>query len=238
MKIATHRLKQNIAFLCFGLLVPVSVSAQQTNNAANLTNSAAPSASSVTTGGTNINYQTNNAYNNEMGFGPGVFCRTPTLYVGGNIGHVKQDNFESELKNRMIQKFEKDSKFLELKSVFKKEVWDEKITPERAAEDILKTVEKLDKIKQFKRDYSPMALQDKVSKVINKYNCGKFISCCHVLRGHFRLKKWRSRVKYPLSVTLSIDHAAQDWPRRCALVLKKLLDKTPSIKHKTQKVRK
>ena len=42
----------------------------------------------------------------------------------------------------MIQKFEKDSKFLELKSVFKKKVWDEKITPERAAEDILKTVEK------------------------------------------------------------------------------------------------
>ena len=41
---------------------------------------------------------------------------------------------------------------------------------------ILKTVEKLDKIKQFKRDYSPMALQDKVSKVINKYNCGKFIN--------------------------------------------------------------
>ena len=52
------------------------------------------------------------------------------------------DWFESELKKRMIQKFEKDSKFLELKSVFKKEVWDEKITPERAAEDILKTVEK------------------------------------------------------------------------------------------------
>ena len=80
--------------------------AQQTNNAANLTNSAAPSASSVTTGGTNINYQTNNAYNNEMGFGPGVFCRTPTLYVGGNIGHVKQDNFDpiQESGNRNLTK--------------------------------------------------------------------------------------------------------------------------------------
>ena len=81
-------------FLLLGLVSPIPVSAQQTNNAANLTNSAAPSASSVTTGGTNINYQTNNAYNNEMGFAPGVFCRTPTLYVGGNIGHVKQDNFD------------------------------------------------------------------------------------------------------------------------------------------------
>ena len=106
MKIATYRLKQKLAFLCFCLLVPVSVSAQQTNNAANLTNSAAPSASSVTTGGTNINYQTNNAYNNEMGFGPGVFCRTPTLYVGGNIGHVKQDNFDpiQESGNRNLTK--------------------------------------------------------------------------------------------------------------------------------------
>ena len=78
----------------FGLIAPTVASAQQTNNAANLTNSAAPSASSVTTVGTNINYQTNNAYNNEMGFAPGVFCRTPTLYVGGNVGHVKQDNFD------------------------------------------------------------------------------------------------------------------------------------------------
>ena len=106
MKIATHRFRQKLALLCFSLLVPVSVSAQQTNNAANLTNSAAPSASSVTTGGTNINYQTNNAYNNEMGFGPGVFCRTPTLYVGGNIGHVKQDNFDpiQESGNRNLTK--------------------------------------------------------------------------------------------------------------------------------------
>ena len=41
---------------------------------------------------------------------------------------------------------------------------------------IQKTVERLEKIKQFKRDYPPMVLQDKVSKVINKYHCGKFIS--------------------------------------------------------------
>ena len=42
----------------------------------------------------------------------------------------------------MVQKFEKDKNFLELKSEFKKKVLDEKITPERAAEDILKTLEK------------------------------------------------------------------------------------------------
>ena len=68
----------------FLLLSPSKLLAE--TNQSSVTNSAAPSASSVTTGGTNINYQTNNAYNNEMGFAPGVFCRTPTLYFGGNYG--------------------------------------------------------------------------------------------------------------------------------------------------------
>jgi hypothetical protein len=68
------------------LVIPRRALSQQTNNSSSLTNSAAPSASSVTTGGTNINYQTNNTYNNEMGFAPGVFCRTPTMYVGGSWG--------------------------------------------------------------------------------------------------------------------------------------------------------
>lgn len=38
-----------------------------------------------------------------------------------------------------------------------------------------KTVEKLDKIQSFKRNYTPMVLQDKVSKIINKWGCQKFI---------------------------------------------------------------
>ena len=64
---------------------------QQTNNSSTLNNSAAPSASSVTSGGTNINYQTNNSFNNENGFAPGIFCRTPSLYVGGNWGETNQN---------------------------------------------------------------------------------------------------------------------------------------------------
>jgi len=67
---------------------------QSQSNSSNLTNSAAPSASSVTTGGTNINYQTNNTYQNEMGFAPGVFCRTPTMYVGGNWGEGFLNNYD------------------------------------------------------------------------------------------------------------------------------------------------
>lgn len=72
--------------IIFSLKYTQIAHAQSTTNQSTVSNSAAPSASSVTTGGTNINYQTNNAYNNEMGFGPGIFCRTPTLYVGGNSG--------------------------------------------------------------------------------------------------------------------------------------------------------
>ena len=72
--------------IIFSLIYTQIAHAQSTTNQSTVSNSAAPSASSVTTGGTNINYQTNNAYNNEMGFGPGIFCRTPTLYLGGNGG--------------------------------------------------------------------------------------------------------------------------------------------------------
>jgi hypothetical protein len=53
-----------------------------------VTNNANPSAavSTNTTGDTNINYQTNNQWSNEMGFAPGIFCRTPTFYIGGGTG--------------------------------------------------------------------------------------------------------------------------------------------------------
>ena len=77
----------SIVLINFFLFQPMNA---QTNESS-VTNSAAPSASSVTTGGTNINYQTNNAYNNEMGFGGGIFCRTPTLYIGGNVGQSDLD---------------------------------------------------------------------------------------------------------------------------------------------------
>ena len=65
-----------------------------------VTNNSNPSSavSTNTTGGTNINYQTNNQWSNEMGFGPGIFCRTPTFYIGGGTGQnlgSATDTFES-----------------------------------------------------------------------------------------------------------------------------------------------
>merc|ERR1711991_376655 len=80
-------------------IVAQPVEAQQTNNSSSLTNSAAPSASSTTTGGTDINYQTNNAYQNEVGFGPGIFCRTPTVILGGNYGENQLDSFDAIAKS-------------------------------------------------------------------------------------------------------------------------------------------
>ena len=83
-----------ITLFIFCLLHPRAASSQTTSNTSTVSNSAAPSASSVTTGGTNINYQTNNAYNNELGFGPGIFCRTPTIYLGGNGGQARLNAFD------------------------------------------------------------------------------------------------------------------------------------------------
>lgn len=80
--------------LCLFSFIPLDSRAQQTNNSSTLNNSAAPSASSITSGGTNVNYQTNNSFNNENGFGPGIFCRTPSLYVGGNWGNTNQNNID------------------------------------------------------------------------------------------------------------------------------------------------
>lgn len=65
----------------------------------------APSAnvSTNTSGGTNINYQTNNSFNNEFGFAPGIFCRTPSLYLGGGTGNnssfTEDDPFSSVFQN-------------------------------------------------------------------------------------------------------------------------------------------
>ena len=63
------------------------------SNSSTLTNSAAPSASSVTTGGSNLNYQTNSTFQNDFGFGGGVVCRTPSLYVSTNAGAAENSNY-------------------------------------------------------------------------------------------------------------------------------------------------
>jgi hypothetical protein len=92
----SRNIKQHIFFFVTFIILCSSKEslAQQTNNSSTLNNSAAPSASSITSGGTNVNNQSNNSFNNENGFGPGVFCRTPSLYLGGNWGRANQENLD------------------------------------------------------------------------------------------------------------------------------------------------
>ena len=104
MKLQHHSTLLIPALLAAISVLPDPAIAQQTNNASNLTNQAAPSASAVTTGGTNINYQTNNTYQNEVGFGPGVFCRTPTLYIGGNAGRNELNAFDQVTESGNVAK--------------------------------------------------------------------------------------------------------------------------------------
>ena len=70
------------------LLLPIQSARAQTS--AVTYNQANPAASvqTNTTGGTNINYQTNNQWNNDNGFGPGIFCRTPTFAM--NVASAQQ----------------------------------------------------------------------------------------------------------------------------------------------------
>ena len=74
-----------------------TITTSGTNSPVSTQGTASPSAnvSTATTGGTNVNYQTNNAYNNENGFAPGIFCRTPTMYLGGNYGNADQNNIDT-----------------------------------------------------------------------------------------------------------------------------------------------
>lgn len=91
---AQQMIKGLICLASITLFCSSSSLAQQTNNSSTLNNSAAPSASSITSGGTNVNYQSNNSFNNENGFGPGIFCRTPSMYLGGNWGNANQENLD------------------------------------------------------------------------------------------------------------------------------------------------
>ncbi len=63
------------------------------SNSSNVTNSVSPSASSTTTGGTSINYQTNQSFSNDVGFGPGFVCRTPSVNVTSSYAGADSTNW-------------------------------------------------------------------------------------------------------------------------------------------------
>jgi hypothetical protein len=102
-----------VAVLTASLLINhVPVSAQEARDQI-----VSPSAnvSTSTSGGTNINYQTNNSFNNEFGFAPGIFCRTPCLYLGGGAGnnssHTQDDPFSAVYQDNLSYNLQRNINF-------------------------------------------------------------------------------------------------------------------------------
>ena len=62
-------------------------------NSSTVTNSTSPAASATTTGGTSINYQTNSSFTNDIGFGPGYVCRTPSVVINGSASTADAENY-------------------------------------------------------------------------------------------------------------------------------------------------
>jgi len=62
----------------------------QSNTSSSVQNSSSPTAvvNQHTGGGVNLNQQYNNQWDNHNGFAPGVYCRTPTFYLGAGNGNA------------------------------------------------------------------------------------------------------------------------------------------------------
>ena len=79
-------------FFLLGILSP---SVKSETNTSSVTNSVSPTASSTTTGGSSINYQTNQSFSNDVGVGPGIVCRTPSLNIGTSYANADTTNWAS-----------------------------------------------------------------------------------------------------------------------------------------------
>ena len=87
---------KNLSFIFLLFILGFSsLSAKSQTNSSNVTNSVSPSASSTTTGGSSINYQTNQSFNNDVSVGPGIVCRTPSLNIGTSFANNDTTNWAS-----------------------------------------------------------------------------------------------------------------------------------------------
>ena len=82
-----------ILFLTFLNVYSQKIYAQ--TNSSSVTNNTSPSASSTTSGGTSINYQTNSSFSNDLGFGPGIICRTPSFNINSSVANSDAENFSA-----------------------------------------------------------------------------------------------------------------------------------------------
>ena len=92
----TINLKIFFKFIFFISLFNINLSKTYSQtNSSTVTNNTSPSASSTTSGGTSINYQSNSSFSNELGFGPGIICRTPSLNFNSSIANADTTNFSA-----------------------------------------------------------------------------------------------------------------------------------------------
>ena len=89
MRNLINKLFISSSLLMIGYMSPI----YSQSNSSNVTNSTSPSASSTTTGGTSINYQTNQSFSNDVGFGPGFVCRTPSVNVTSGYAGADSTNW-------------------------------------------------------------------------------------------------------------------------------------------------
>ena len=75
------------------LLIFLGKDVKSQTNSSTVTNSTSPAASATTTGGTSINYQTNSSFTNDIGFGPGYVCRTPSVVINGSVASADSENW-------------------------------------------------------------------------------------------------------------------------------------------------
>lgn len=69
-------------------LAPSGAFANSSQSSVNNTTNPQAIVNQSTGGGVNLNQQYNNQWDNHNGFAPGVYCRTPTFYMGSGYGNA------------------------------------------------------------------------------------------------------------------------------------------------------
>ena len=74
-------------------MAPSGAFADTNNTQSAVQNNTSPTAvvNQQTGGGVNLNQQYNNQWDNHNGFAPGVYCRTPTFYLGTGYGDANSE---------------------------------------------------------------------------------------------------------------------------------------------------
>tara|TARA_Y100000739_G_scaffold87147_1_gene74359 strand:- start:887 stop:1522 length:636 start_codon:yes stop_codon:yes gene_type:complete len=86
-------LKNLVFFNIFFFLTFIQNDLKSQTNSSTVTNSTSPAASATTTGGTSVNYQTNSSFSNDIGFGTGYVCRTPSVVINTSVASADSENW-------------------------------------------------------------------------------------------------------------------------------------------------